>query len=170
VNRGACLALEEMLTILIHPDSIAEPSIETPESLKVLFSETVAGLTYDTCLWLYCLRLQFNTTNTVDRSWKLHSFVMDPRRQSHNSDAITERYTGLTGTPLAFDDGAALMDDAIVGLAPSHYLVKYLTVSVGDEQQEISVSGSGTGIHSQDLQGIPAPHGCAKFFYLRQFC
>jgi hypothetical protein len=153
-----------MFTILIHPDSIAEPSIETPESLNALFSKAVAGLTYDTCLWLYCLRLQFNTTDTVDRSWQLHSFFIDPRRPSHISDAITERYRGLTGKPLTLDDGALLMDDAIVSLAPSHYLVRYLTISTGDKQQEISISGSPTGIHSQDLQGVPAPHGYAKFF------
>jgi hypothetical protein len=147
-----------MFTILIHPDSIAEPSIETPESLNALFSEAVAGLTYDTCLWLYCLRLQFNITDTVDRSWKLHSFFMDPRRQLHNSDAIIERYRELTGKSLTLDDGALLMDNAIVSLAPSHYLVRYLTISTGDEPKEISISGSETGIHIQDLHGIPATY------------
>lgn len=114
------------------PETIAEPSIEAPESLKALFSQAVAGLTYDICLWLHCMRRQFNIANTVDRSWQLHFFALDPHRhQSDNHKTILERYTTLTGKSLSTDKATSLLDIAIVSLAPSSLFMAILTIGTG---------------------------------------
>ena len=119
IDWEARLALEEIFTIIIRPDTIAEPALETPESLKALFCDAVACLPTEICLWLLCMRRQFNKSDKVDRSWQLHSFVMDGHPLPHIYNAIIERYLGLTSTPLTPDHGTSFINDAIVILAPS---------------------------------------------------
>jgi hypothetical protein len=103
-----------MFTIFINQDST------TPKFLKPLFSRVAGVLTYDIRLWLYCIRLQFNTTDEVDRSWKLHSFILkNTWGLSHDYDTIIRQYTQLTGEKLAPSDGSAFVDNAIVRFAPS---------------------------------------------------
>lgn len=111
---------------------MAEPSLETPDPLKAIFSQAVAGLTYNICLWLYCMRRQFNTANAVDRSWQLHVFVLDPRRhQSDNHETVLERYTTLTGKSLTPAKATSLLDIAIVSLAPPSLFMAILTIDTG---------------------------------------